>query len=396
MIFAHKIALDLTDAQEAYCRKAAGTARFTYNWALAEWKRQYRDGEKPTAAKLKVQWNGLKHEHYPWVNDVHKDANQQPFTHLNTAFQKFFRHEAHYPTFKKKGQHDRFYISNDKCAVQGKRFRIPCLGWVRMREALRFEGKLMSAVVSRTADRWYVSLAVRVDTMPTPCENQAGRVGVDLGVKTLATLSTGQQIEGQKPLKAALRQLRRLNRQLARRHKFSANWYKTKTRLARQHARIAAIRADALHKLTTTLTRSYEQIVIEDLHVNGMVRNHRLARAISDMGLGMFRRMLTYKAAAYGAHVMVADRWFPSSKMCRACGVLHKDLTLKDRVFVCPACGHTEDRDLHAAKNLYAYPGLQGNDNVCGLLSAGQERMSPGETRQEEAETMKRAHVRTF
>jgi len=127
-----------------------------------------------------------------------------------------------------------------------------------------------------------------------------------------------------------------------------------------------------------------------------MVRNHKLARAISDMGLGMFRRMLTYKAAAYGAHVIVADRWFPSSKMCRACGVLHEDLILKDRVFVCPACGHTEDRDLHAAKNLYTYPGLQGNDNVCGLLSAGQERMSPGETRQEEAETMKRAHVRTF
>jgi putative transposase len=396
MIFAHKIALDLTQAQEAYCRKAAGTARFTYNWALAQWKTQYRNGEKPTAAKLKVQWNALKREQYPWVDEVHKDANQQPFPNLNTAFQKFFRHEAHYPTFKKKGQHDSFYISNDKCQVQGKRFRIPRLGWVRMREALRFEGKLMSAVVSRTADRWYVSLAVQLETSPTPCENQAGRVGVDLGVAHLATLSRGEQVDGPKPLKAALRTLRRMNRQLTRRVKGSANWYKTKAKLARLHARIAAIRTDALHKLTTTLARSCEQIVIEDLHVKGMVRNHRLARAISDMGLGTFRRMLTYKAEAYGAQVIVADRWFPSSKMCRVCGVLHDNLTLKDRVFLCEACGHTEDRDLHAAKNLQAYPGLQGNDHVCGLLSAGQTAQAPGETRQVEAETMKCAHVRTF
>jgi putative transposase len=162
------------------------------------------------------------------------------------------------------------------------------------------------------------------------------------------------------------------------------------------HARIAAIRTDALHKLTTTLARSCEQIVIEDLHVKGMVRNHRLARAISDMGLGTFRRMLTYKAEAYGAQVIVADRWFPSSKMCRVCGVLHDNLTLEDRVFLCEACGHTEERDLHAAKNLQAYPGLQGNEHVCGLLSAGQTAQVPGETRQVEAETMKCAYVRTF
>lgn len=396
MIFAHKIALDLTQAQEAYCRKAAGTARFAYNWALAAWKTQYRNGEQPTAAKLKLQWNALKHERYPWVEDVHKDANQHPFANLNTAFQTFFRHEAKYPTFKKKGQHDSFYISNDKCTVQGKRFRIPKLGWVRLREALRFDGKVMSAVVSRTADRWYVSVAVQIEAGPPPCENQAGRVGVDLGVKHLATLSTGQPIDGPKPLSAALKQLRRLNRHLARRVKYSANWHKTKAKLTRIHARIAAIRTDALHKLTTRLTRTFQEIVIEDLHVKGMGRNHTLARAISDMGLGMFRRMLMYKAEAYGAEVLVANRWFPSSKMCRVCGVLHQDLTLKDRVFVCSGCGHTEDRDVHAAKNLQAYPGLQGNGNVCGLRSAGQGLVAPGETRQGEAETTKRARVRTF
>lgn len=218
----------------------------------------------------------------------------------------------------------------------------------------------MSAVVSRTADRWYVSLAVQIETAPLACDNQGGRVGVDLGVKHLATLSTGEKVDGPKPLRAALKVLRRTNRQLARRVKFSANWHKTKTKLGRLHARIAAIRSDTLHKLTTTLTTTYQQIVIEDLHVKGMVQNRKLARAISDMGLGRFRQMLTYKAEAYSCEVIVADRWFPSSKMCRICGVLNESLTLKDRVFHCGDCGHTEDRDVHAATNLHNYPGLQG------------------------------------
>ncbi len=394
MIFAHKIALDLTKAQETYCRQAAGTARLTYNWGLAHWQMQYRNGEQPTAAILKKQWNAVKYARYPWLTAIHRDAHAQPFTNLHMAFQKFFRHEAAYPTFKKKGVHDSFYIANDKVQVQGKRLRIPKLGWVRMREALRFTGKLMSAVVSRTADRWYVSLSVQVEAFP-PCENQAGRVGVDLGVKHLATLSTGEKIEGPKPLKAALKQLRRVNRTLARRVKFSANWHKTKAKLGRMHAHISAIRTDVLHKLTTRVTQTYAEVVIEDLHVKGMVRNHSLARAISDMGLGTFRQMLTYKAEAYGCTVHVASRWFPSSKLCRACGVLNETLTLKDRVFTCADCGHTEDRDLHAAKNLERYPGLQGNPTPvdCRALADAQ---CFSETQQDEAGTTTSALLRTL
>jgi len=412
MIFAHKIALDLTQAQEAYCHKAAGTARLTYNWGLAEWTRQYHAGQRPTVAKLKQQWNAIKYAQYPWLADIHRDAHAQPLTNLQAAFQRFFRHEAAYPTFKKKGQHDSFYIANDKVQVQGKRLRIPKLGWVRMREALRFTGKLMAAVVSRTADRWYVSLSVQVDPHPAPGENQAGRVGVDLGLRHLATLSTPREhIDGPKPLKAALKKLRRLNRELARRVKFSANWHKTKRKLGRLHARIAALRTDALHKLTTRLTQTYREIVIEDLHVKGLMQNRKLARAISDMGLGRFRQMLTYKAAASGAHVIVADRWcsprlrrrsgaqfnvpLPSTKLCR-CGVVNDAITLADTVFVCAACGFTDDRDFHAADNLEAYPRLVGNDNACGLPSAGQSPYGAGETQQGEAGTMNRAPVRTF
>ena len=177
---------------------------------------QYAQGQKPTAATLKKQWNAIKYTCYPWLREIHRDAHAQPFTNLNTAFQKFFRREAKYPTYKKKGVHDSFYIANDKVQIHGKRLRIPKLGWVRMREALRFQGTFMSATVSRTADRWYVSLAVQVETPPRHCENQAGRVGVDLGITHLATLSTGEHIDGPKPLKAALKQLRRHNRELAR------------------------------------------------------------------------------------------------------------------------------------------------------------------------------------
>lgn len=406
MIFAHKIALDLTQEQEAYCRRAAGTARLTYNWGLAEWQRQYQAGEHPTATKLKQQWNACKYAQYPWLDAIHRDAHAQPFANLQAAFQAFFQNvrdrkagktkrKVGYPTFKKKGKHDSFYIANDKVQIEGKRLRIPKLGWVRMREALRFSGKIMAAVVSRTADRWYVSVSVQIEPLPAPCETQAGRCGVDLGLRHLATLSASRaHIDGPKPLQAALKKLRRANRELARRVTFSANWQKTKHKLGRRHARIAALRADSLHKLTTHLTQTYEAIVIEDVHVAGMVQNRKLARAISDMGFGMFRHMLTYKAARTGTTVIVADRWFPSTRLC-VCGVVNKTITLADRVFGCAACGYMEDRDIHAALNLEAYPRLVGNEHACGQSSAG---IPDGrcETGLVEAGTMKRSPVSTF
>jgi putative transposase len=406
VIFAHKIALDLTKDQERYCRQAAGTARLTYNWALAEWQRQRDAGSKPTAMGLKKQWNAIKYERYPWLTDIHRDAHTQPFANLQKAFTAFFqnindrkagktRREVGYPTFKKRGKHDSFYMANDKLQIDGKRLRIPVLGWVPMREALRFTGKIMAAVVSRTADRWYVSVTVQVDAPPRSCENQAGTCGVDLGITHLATLSNPREhIDGPRPLKAALVKLRRLNRESARRVKFSANWRKTKRKLGRLHARIANIRSDSIHNLTTRLTQTYREIVIEDLYVAGMVQNQKLARAISDMGFGMFRQQLAYKAAVTGATVIVADRWFPSTRLCK-CGAVNETLTLADRVFTCAACGFTDDRDFHAADNLETYPRLVGNVNACGQPSAGSVNTS-SETGLNEAGTTECAQVSMF
>ena len=231
----------------------------------------------------------------------------------------------------------------------------------------------MEGTISRTADRWFLS--VTVEMPDPPCvrrENQAG-VGVDLGVSALATLSTGEKIVGPKAYAMALKQLRRLSQQFSRQMKtakvraglqpgqpiakgmhipWSKNMQKTQRRIARLHARIANIRANALHQLTTMLVERFDVIAIEDLNVAGMLKNHKLARGIADMGFGEFRRQLAYKAGQRGKTVIVVDRWYPSSKICADCGYQMPKMPLSVREWTCPACGMPHDRDLNAAINL--------------------------------------------
>jgi len=187
----HKIQLQPTCKQAHYFRKACGIARFVWNHALAEWQRQYAAGQKPSGFSLKKAFNAIKPSAFPWMYEVTKYASQQPFIHLQTSFTRFFKGVSRYPKFKKKGVHDSFYIGNDHIQVKGKHIRLPKLGWVKMREALRFSGKVESATVSRVADKWFVSLHVQLREAPVPCESQA-RVGVDVGIKQLATLFDGK------------------------------------------------------------------------------------------------------------------------------------------------------------------------------------------------------------
>ena len=247
--------------------------------------------------------------------NVTKNAPQMAIIQFGDAFKNFFAGRARYPQFRKKGVHDRFTLTNDQFRIAGSRIRIPSLGWVQMRETLRFTGKMMSATLSRVADRWFVSITVDTQDPLSQSENQ-GAVGVDLGVKALATLSTGETIPGPKPHKTLLSRLRRLSRCLSRKKTGSANRRKAKLRLARLHARISNLRNDAHHQLTTSLTRRFHTLGIEDLNVRGMMRNGRLARSIADMSFHEFRRQLEYKANLRGGAVVVADRWFASSKTC--------------------------------------------------------------------------------
>ena len=347
----HKIRLTPTPEQVTYFKKACGTARFVYNWALAEWQTQYRAGGKPSALGLKTQFNAMKRAAFPWMSDVTKCAPEGAFRNLNKAFTNFFAKRARFPRFKKRGAHDSFAIDNSKFSVDGKRVNIPKLGWVRMTEALRFSGKIMNGVVSRIADKWFLSITVQGEFARPQGENQAV-VGVDLGLNTLATLSTGETWANPRALRHAERRLARLQRKFSNTLSGSRRRDNARMRVARLYDRIACVRQDATHKLTTWLTRRFQTIVIEDLRVNGMIKNRKLAKHIADANFGEIRRQLAYKARLSGQALLVADRWFPSSKMCSHCGAIHPALTLADRMCVCPACGHRQDRDLNAAVNL--------------------------------------------
>jgi len=380
MIIAHKIALAPNNQQATYFAKAAGTARFAYNWALAEWQRQYdawkQDNSlpKPSQAALRRQLNAIKREQFPWMLEVTKNAPQMAIIQLGNAFKNFFAGRAQYPRFRKKGVHDRFTLTNDQFSVEGSRIRIPNLGWVRMRESLRFAGKILSAAISRVADRWFVSITVDTqDDLHLPKAENQGAVGVDLGVKALATLSTGETITGPKAHTALLKRLRRVSRSLSRKQKGSSNRNKTKAKLARLHARIANIRQDALHKLTSDLTRRFHTIGIEDLNVRGMMKNRHLARTLADMSFFELRRQLTYKAERRGGLVVVADRWYPSSKTCSICGSIQEAMPLSVRHWTCPDCGAHHDRDVNAARNLATYA-VSSTVSACGEEGAGAGR----------------------
>ena len=353
MILAHKIALDPTPEQSVYFARACGVARFSYNWALAEWQRQYKAGEKPSEGALRKRLNALKRAEYPWMLEVTKAAPQQAIKNLGAAFKRFFDGKGKYPKFKKKGIHDSFRAENgpETFTFDGKRIKLPVVGWVKMRETLRFPGKAKSVTVSRVADRWFVSVTVKIEHQ-VPVRKNHAVCGVDLGVKALATVSDGSVHEGPKALRNSLKKLKRLSRALSRKAKGSANHRKAKAKLARLHARIANIRQDALHKLTTDLIRRFAVIGIEDLNVRGMMRNGNLARAIADMGFFEFRRQLAYKAAMCGSSIVVADRWHPSSKTCSNCGHVVPALPLSVRDWACPECGSVHDRDHNAARNL--------------------------------------------
>jgi putative transposase len=224
-----------------------------------------------------------------------------------------------------------------------------------MRENLRFEGKVNSAVFSRTADRWFVSIQVDTTSKFSKCETE-NSIGVDLGINKMATLSNEIAFESPKPLKQNLRKLARFQRKLKKKKFKSSNYIKQKTKVAKVHARVGCKRKDVLHKITTYLTKNYLEIGIEDLNVKGMVKNHKLARAISDVGFGEFRRQLEYKALIRGNLVKIHDRFFPSSKTCSSCKKIKEDLTLKDRIFFCEWCGLEIDRDLNSAINLDVRP----------------------------------------
>jgi len=396
MFLAHRIRLDPNNLQATYLARAAGTARFAYNWALAEWQRQYAAYKsnpalpKPNEAALRRQLNAIKRQKFPWMLEVTKNAPQLAIIQLGRAFQNFFEKRARYPQFRRKGRDDRFALTNDQFRVENKRIWLPKLGWVRMREALRFTGKIVSASISRMADHWYASITVDIQKVPPPHAENGGAVGIDLGVTHLATLSTGETVAGPKALRTLLDRLRRLSRNLSRKVKGSRNRSKAKTKLARLHARIANVRANSLHQLSTAITRRFHTIGIEDLHVKGMLANRCMSRAIADMGFAELRRQLVYKAQQRGSQLVIVNRWYASSKTCSGCGHQLDVLDLGTRQWSCPACGALHDRDINAAINLKNMA-VSSTASACGGEGAGPVPEVQGGTGSSEAGSQRKS-----
>ena len=364
MIRAHKIRLYPNNVQATYFAKACGVARFAYNWALARTKELYEldNAHKFNEMALRRELNAIKKERFPWMLEVTKCAPQLAIKEgLNNAFRNFFEKRADFPRFHKKGINDSFSISNDHFKIEDTHVRIAKLGDVRLAERLRFEGKILSATVSRRATHWYISIQVEL-AKPEPIhsaisENQA--VGVDVGVASHAVLSDGRVIKGNKPGRKYEKRLRRAQQSLSRKkgarkgEKKSNNYRKQQRKVSCIHEKIANSRNDGLHKLSFMLTQNYSLIGIEDLNVKGMVKNHNLAKSIHDQSWSELGRQLTYKADETGSYVHYSDRFFASSQLCGACGYRHaetKDLSVRE--WVCPECGAIHDRDQNAAENL--------------------------------------------
>ena len=373
MIKGHVIRLEPNNKQAAYFAKACGVARLAYNWALNEWQRQYQADKtyrdycttnnlpiddsqlnKPSQGKLRKQLNAIKREQYPFMLEVTKCSPQMAIIQLGDAFNRFFKGQAKYPKSRKKGKDDRFTLSNDQFRIDGQRIKIPNLGWVKMSEPLRFDGKTLSAKVFKKGGEWFVSVAVELAQVIQPKPKTGKSIGIDLGITDLLVLSNGMKIQAPKPLKTQLAKLRRLNKSLSRKQKGSANREKAKTKLSRLHAKIGNIRSNSLHQITTYLVSEYDVLAIEDLNVSGMVKNRKLSRAISDLGFYEFKRQLIYKANQWGKAVKSVDIFYPSTKTCHCCGHKVDELPLSVRMWQCPSCHTQHDRDINASMNILA------------------------------------------
>lgn len=359
-----KTELDPNDRQRTALLQHAGVARFVFNWGLERKIAARKNGEKtPGAMELHRELNALKKTTYPWLYDSSKCAGQEALRDLDRAYTNFFRRcksktkgKKGFPRFKSKRNGIGSFRLTGSIHASETHVKLPVIGAVRLKEHgyLPSDAKVLSATVSERAGRWFVSLQVEIESQDQHHEKDELHpiVGVDLGIKTLAVVSDGTTFDNPNALKSKLRKLRRLQRSLSRKVKGSSNRKKAAKRVAKLHWRIANVRSDTIHKITTELTRTKSVIVIEDLNVSGMLRNGRLARAISDLGLCELRRQLEYKGEWNDCLIVTADRFFPSSKTCSECGWINEGLTLGDREWVCLDCGCVHDRDHNAAVNL--------------------------------------------
>lgn len=357
-----------TSEQESLLRRTLGCVRLVYNKALHErtgaWYERQERVTYPQTSSMLTAWK--KQEELDFLNEVSCVPLQQGLRHLQTAFTNFFAKRAKYPNFKKKHQGGSAEFTKSAFKFkEGKIYLAKCKEPLAIRWSRQIpSGCLPSSVTVKLhpSGRWHIS--IRFDDpiiKPLPANDKA--VGIDLGISSLLTTSDGNKVANPKPLKKHYRKLRRLQKSLSRKQKGSHNRYKARVKLARVHQKIVDTRTDHLHKLTTQLVRENQTIVVEDLAVKNMVKNRKLAQAISDASWGELTRQLEYKCRWYGRNYIEIDRWFPSSKRCSNCGHIVEKMPLNIRQWECPKCGIHLDRDINASCNILA-AGLAVS--VCG------------------------------
>jgi putative transposase len=362
---AFRYEIDPNDRQRTHLAKHAGCARFAYNWGLARRQLVFKEtGNSPNAIALHRELNAMKKTELRWMYEVSKSAPQEALRDLDRAYERFFaeiktakargrKSKVGRPRLKKKGRSRDSFRLTGAIRVGQKWLKLPRLGKLRLKETTdKLRGRILGVSVSREVDRWFVSLRVEVNR-PEPEVRSGAPVGIDLGLISFAVISDeAEPVRGPTALDRGLRKQRRLARCHSRRQKGSRNRKKSAQQLARHHRRVANIRRDFLHKLSTRLVKAKPVLVVEYLNVAGMLAHRSLARKIADSGWGEFRRQLEYKALWYGCRLHTAPLFYPSSKTCSACGAMKQELALSERVYSCDACGINIDRDRNAALNL--------------------------------------------
>jgi putative transposase len=352
---AHRIRLNPTAEQERGFLRAAGIARFAWNWALDEYRRRKEAGEP-------IDWNAIKKAfraridtEFPFVREVTKCAAEEALADLRRAIHVYYEAKKknarrRFPGYRKRRRRiGGFGLANDKFTVEGHEARLPKIGRVNLAESPRFHGRIVSGRVTERGGRWYLTVVMDVATGEPPPLNA---VGIDFGLNRFATLSTGEVVETQARRRQSEAKLKRLQRGLSRKQKGSKNRQKWKRRVTRFHERVRNQRQDFLHKFTTAVAERFGTVCVENLNFAGLCRT-RLAKSFHDAGIGEAVRQLEYKQAWRGGALVKVGRFFPSSKRCHVCGATKADLALGERTWRCSGCAALHDRDLNAAINIY-------------------------------------------
>lgn len=353
----YRFRMEPTREQAEALMRMAGARRWVWNWGLARRKEVYRATKRGLPmAQLSAELTALKRQaETAWLKEVDSQLLQQALKDLDRAYQAFFGKRAMFPRFKSRKRDEPRFRIPQRVRVEDAKVYIPKVGWVSIRQSQPVDGPIRSATFKRdTEGHWYVTLTTEFEMpeVPLPPADPDGVVGIDLGLKDFAVLSDGTRIAPPRLYRKAERRLRRAQRAFSRKQKGSQNREKARRHLNKVHAKVRNQRQDFLHKLTTDLVRRYNGLCIENLNLKGMART-KLSKSVMDAALGEFRRLLAYKCAWYRKHLVVVNRYFPSSRRCPACGTINATLTLSQRVWTC-GCGAVHDRDLNAAQNIRA------------------------------------------